>query len=62
MDYKDDPKVLSHRGDQDFHHGLELKEWPAPWFQGFATLFSAGGLRASSARHFAASSGLPHSS
>ena len=62
MDRKDNPKALRRRGDQDFHQGLERDEWPAPWFQGFASLFSAGGLRASSARHFAASSGLPQSS
>ena len=62
MDRKDDRKALRRRGDQDFHHGLERKEWPAPWCQGFGSLCSAGSSRASFARHFAASSGLPHSS
>lgn len=62
MDRKDNPKALRRCGDQDSHHGLEPKEWPAPWFHGLASLFSAGGLRASSARHCAASSGLPQSS
>ena len=62
MDRKDNRKALGRRGDQDFHHGLEPKEWPAPWFQGFASLFSAEGLRASSARQSAASLGLSQSS
>jgi hypothetical protein len=62
MDRKDNPKALRRRGDQDFHHGLERKEWPATWSQGFGSLFSAGSSRASFARHFAASSGLPKSS
>ena len=62
MDHRDDPKTLRRRDDQVFHHGLERKEWPAPWFQGFGTLFTAGSASASFARHFAASSGLPQSS
>jgi len=62
MDRIDNRKALRRRGDQDSRHGLEGKEWPAPWIQGFASLFSAGGLRASSARHVAAFSGLPQAS
>ena len=62
MDHRDDPKTLRRRGDQDFHHGLERKEWPAPWSQGFASFFSAGSSRASFARHSAAFSGLPQAS
>ena len=62
MDRKDNWKGLRRRSDQDFHHELEPKEWPAPWFQGFGTLFTAGSSRASFARHSAAFSGLPHSS
>ena len=61
MDRKDNRKALRHRGDQEFHHGLERKEWPAPWFQGFGTLFTGGSSRASFARHSAASLGLPQS-
>jgi hypothetical protein len=41
---------------------IYLKEWPAPWFQGFGLFFSAGGLGASFARHSAAFSGLSHAS
>ena len=33
MDRNDKSKALKRRGDQDFHHGLEIHEWPAPWFQ-----------------------------
>ena len=62
MGRNDNPKALRRRGDQGSHHELERKEWPAPWSQGFGSLFSAGSLGASFARHFAASSGLPHSS
>ena len=62
MDRNDDPKALRRRGDQDSSHGLERKEWPAPWSHDFGSLFSAGSSRASFARHFAASSGLPQSS
>ena len=62
MDRKDNRKALKRRSDQDSSHGLERKEWPAPWFQGFGTLFTAGSSRASFARHSAASLGLPHSS
>jgi hypothetical protein len=62
MHREDNPKALRRRGDQDFHHGLERDEWPAPWFQGFGSIFFVGGLDASSARHCAASSGLPQAS
>ena len=62
MDRNNNPKTLTRRGDQDFHHGLERKEWPAPWSQDFGSLFSAGSSGASFARHFAASWGLPQSS
>ena len=62
MDRKDNPKALRRRGDQDCSHGLERKEWPAPRFQGFGSLFSAGSSRASFARHSAAFSGWPQSS
>jgi hypothetical protein len=62
MDRKDNPKALRCPGDQDSRHGLERKEWTATWSQGFGSVFSAGSSRASFARHFAASSGLPQSS
>jgi hypothetical protein len=62
MGRNDNPKALRRRGDQGSHHELERKEWPAPRFQGFGSLFPAGSSRASFARHSAASSGLPQSS
>jgi hypothetical protein len=65
MGRKDGPKAAEATvAIKDFNHGLGLglKEWPAPWFQGFGLFFSAGGLGASFARHSAAFSGLSHAS
>jgi hypothetical protein len=38
------PEGLEVSWRQDSHHGLEQKEWPTPWFQGFGSFFSAGSL------------------